>query len=184
MTSNPPKLELALIEGHAKNYRAARDLLADRVHQLQGQIDALRRQADPLIRSALQAAKAAESELSASIQAAPQLFRKPRTHVFHGVRVGIEKGKGALVIEDEAKTIRLIRKTFDEEQADLLIKVTERVVKKAASGLAANDLKRLGMHITTAVDAVVVRPTDSELDKMLDALLKADRTEVEEEADA
>ena len=63
MTTNPPALSLGDIEGRARNYRGARDLLGDRVRQLQDTIDQARRQAEPLIRSALQTAKAAEAEL-------------------------------------------------------------------------------------------------------------------------
>lgn len=178
MTGNPPQMTLGDIENRAKNYRSARDLLGDRVRKLEDDMEQLRRQAEPMIRSALQAAKAAESELVSGIECAPGLFKKPRTHVFHGVRVGIEKGKGKLEIADEEKTIRLIRKLLPEEQAELLIKVTERVVKKSAQSLTSAELKKLGMEISAASDAVVVRPVDSELDKMLDALLKAESKEV------
>lgn len=180
MTSNPPSFTISDIEAQAKNYRSARDLLADRVRQLEAQMQQLRRSADPLIRSALQAAKAAEAELSASIAASPALFKRPRTLVFHGVRVGIEKSKGRVVMADEAKTLQLIRKHLDADQAELLIKTTERVVKSAATGLAASDLKRIGVELVDTGDVVVVRPVDSELDKMLDALLKSGDVAVDE----
>lgn len=179
MTSNPPQHSLAGIEGHTKNYRNARDLLADRVRQLQEQMDQARRTAEPLIRSALQTAKAAEAELVSAIAASPGLFKRPKTVVFHGVKVGFEKGKGKVSIADPAKTISLIRRHLDEEQAELLIKTKESVVKSAAQNLAASDLKRIGIELTDTGELVVVRPVDSELDKALDALLKAETTEAD-----
>lgn len=181
MTSNPPSFTLIDIEARAKNYRSARDLLGDRVRQLQGHLARARREAEPVIRSALQLAKAAEAELVAGIAASPALFKRPKTVVFHGVKLGFEKAKGKVLISDEAKTLSLIRKHFDEDQADLLIKVKESVVKSACGNIAASDLQRVGIEITDTGEMVIVRPVDSELDKMLDALLKADATPAEAE---
>lgn len=181
MTGNPPSFSLLDIEGRAKQYRSSRDLLGERVRQLQDQLDQARRAAEPVIRSALQLAKAAEAELVSAIAASPALFKRPKTVVFHGVKLGFEKGKGKVVIADKDKTISLIRKHLDEDQAELLIKVKESVVKSAAQQLAASDLKRIGIEISDTGEIVVVRPVDSELDKMLDALLKAEDTTAESE---
>lgn len=181
MTSNPPGLTLLDIEARAKNYRSARDLLGDRVRQLQDLIEQMRRAAEPLIRTALQTAKAAEAELVSGIAASPALFKRPKTVVFHGVKIGFEKAKGKVLIADEAKTIGLIRKHFDADQADLLIRVKESVVKGACADIVASDLKRVGIEIGDTGETVVVRPVDSELDKMLDALLKSDTTSAEPE---
>ncbi|MGQ0530114.1 MAG: hypothetical protein ACT4PG_09920 [Panacagrimonas sp.] len=181
MTSNPPAFTLGDIESRSKNYRSARDLLGDRVRQLQDQMDAARRAAEPLIRSALQAAKAAEAELVSGIAASPALFKRPKTLVFHGVRVGFLKGKGRVVMADEAKTISLIRKHFDPDQADLLIRVRESVAKAALGEIATADLKRIGVEITDAGEQVLVQPVDSELDRMLAVLLKAEAVEAQQD---
>jgi hypothetical protein len=180
MTGNPPSFTLADIEGCAKNYRQGRDLLASRVQQLQKQMDQLRRQAEPLIRSALQATKAAENELTSAIACSPTLFKRPKTVVFHGVKVGFEKGKGKVTIADKDKTVALIKKYLSEEQQELLIKVTEKPIKSAIASLPVSDLKRIGAEVTDTGEIVVVRPVDSELDKALDALLKADSVEAQE----
>lgn len=183
MTSNPPTMSLGDIELRTKNYAGARDLLGNRVRQLQDEMDAARRKAEPLIKSALAAAKAAESELSAAILQNPQHFKRPRTFVFHGVRVGIEKRAGKVVIADPAKTITLIRKHFSDDQIELLIKVKETPIKKAIAALPANDLKRIAVDLGESGDAVLIKPVDDELEKMLKALLKTDAAEVEEDAD-
>lgn len=166
------------IETRTKNYAQARSLLADRVQQLQDEIEAAKRKAMPLIRSALATAKAAESELQAGVLAAPQLFKRPRTQVFHGIKVGIEKGKGVVRITDADRTIVLIRKHLPD-QAELLIKTSESPLKTAIAQLPAADVKRIGVEIVEAGDQVVIRPVDGELDKMLSVLLKADDVDVE-----
>jgi len=175
MTSNPPSVTLSLsdIEGKAKNYSSARDLLADRLGQLNDEIDAAKRKAMPLLRLALQAAKAAEAELTNAIQLNPQHFKRPKSQVFHGIKVGFEKGKGKTVIADEDRTVKLIRKLFPD-QFDILVQTTEKPVKDAISQLPACDLKKIGVEVQEATDKVLIRPVDGELDKMLKALLKAD----------
>lgn len=182
MTQARTSLSLADIEGKAKNYRTSRDLLGDRVRQLTDQLDAAKRAAEPLIRLALQAAKAAESELSAAIADNVQLFKKPKTQIFHAVKVGIEKGKGKVEIADIEVTLRLIEKHL-APQAELLIKTKKTPIKSAIQGLTGAELKKIGVSVTEAGDQVVIRPVDSELDKMLDALLKTETTSVEDGED-
>lgn len=183
MTSNPQTLSLGDIEQRAKHYRGARDLLASRVQQLTDAMEHLRRDAEPLIRSALQTAKAAELELQQGITFAPQHFKKPKTYIFHGIKVGYEKGKGKLTIDDPDKTVSLIRKLYDKEQQELLIKVTEKPVKKAVAQLEAKDLKRIGVNLSDAGEQVVIRPVDSELEKALDALMKTNVHQAQGEDD-
>jgi hypothetical protein len=182
MTTSIAPISLADIEARTKNYADARALLGTRLQQLQDRIEAMRREAMPLIRSALATAKAAEAELSAGISAGPGLFKRPRTYVFHGVRVGIEKGKGVVRIEDPARTVQLIRRHLGAEEAELLVKVSETPIKSALANLPASDLKRVGVEIVDSGDQVVIRPVDSELDKMLNALLEADEMQIEESA--
>ncbi len=58
------------------------------------------------------------------------------------------------------------------EQADVLIKLKETPVKDALAQLSAAELKKLGVTVSEAGDQVVVKPVDSEVDKMVDALMK------------
>lgn len=170
------------IESRTKNYRAARDLLADRLRQLDEQYTAAKHAAMPLIRSALAAAKAAESELTAGIESNPGLFKKPRTVVFHGVKVGIEKGKGQVQITDPERCVDLIRKHLGEDQFELLVQTRHTPIKTAIAQLPASDLKRIGAQIVECGDQVVIRPVDSELDKALDALLRSEPHELDQAA--
>jgi hypothetical protein len=180
LSSLHPEQNMTLheIETRTRNYRSARDLLGERLHQLETEIESAKRRAMPVIRSALAVAKAAENELQAAISESPELFKKPRTQVFHGVKVGIEKGKGQVVIEDARRTVELIHRHLND-QAELLIKTTETPIKTAIAQLSGAEMKRIGCHVSEAVDSVVIRPVDSELDKLLSALLKADEVTLE-----
>lgn len=183
MTGNPPSYTLAEIEAITKNYAMSRELLSSRVKQAQDRMEQVLKDADPLIRSALKTAKAAEAELQAAIVTSKALFNRPKTHVFHGVKVGFEKGKGKMTIADAPKTIELIRELFDKAKQKLLIKVKETPVKKALAQLTVAELKSIGVDTEGAGDQVVVRPVDSELDKALAALLKTEVVKAEGDDD-
>lgn len=180
MIQKTTQVTLAGIEARTKDYRSARDTMGKRVQSLQDEIAAATRKWEPQIRKSLLEVKAAESELSAAVAANPGLFARPRSHTFHGVRVGIEKGKGKVTIIEKDRTVELIRKHM-EDQFDLLVKTTHKPIKKAIEQLDAKDLKRIGVAVEDAGDQVVIRPVDSELDKMLNALLKTDPESIEED---
>lgn len=171
------------IEEKTRRYADARDLLAARVQLLHEEIEAARRKAMPAIRKALAAAAEAHDQLHAAVDAAPGLFQRPKTITFAGIRVGFTKQRGKVVIEDEEAVIARIRKLLPEEQAELLIRRREAVHKPAVYDLTAGDLKRLGITVTDDEDAVVIKPVDSEVDKLVAALL-AEAEQVETEAAA
>lgn len=163
---------LETITKHAEVHAQARSLLSERVTALTDAQAALKREHLPGIKRAL--ARAAETELSlrALVEAHPECFTRPRTRVFSGIKVGYAKGKGALHFDDADAVVARIKKHLPD-QADVLISTKETPVKDALAQLNAVDLKKLGVTITTADDRSVVRPVDSETDKMVDALLKA-----------
>ena len=161
---------LADIEIAAKVYAEARRDLTEKVTALHDEIEALKRQRMPVIRRRIQAATEAREELAALVDSSRTLFEKPRTRTFHDVKVGLAKARGKVSWEDAKAVIARIRKQLPD-QADLLIKVTETLRKKALSDLPVADVKRLGVTVAEAGDEVVVKATDTEIDKMVDALL-------------
>jgi hypothetical protein len=85
----------------------------------------------PRIRTQVAHAKMLHAQLKASIEAHPELFEKPRTVTFHGVKVGFAKGKGKVTFQHDAdKVIALIEKHLPD-QAELLV-ITERKPNKDA----------------------------------------------------
>ena len=150
---------LTKIEQLTKAYADAHDTLTERVDTLQAELEAVRRQHMAGIRSAVRSAKTSKDKLSAIIEANPQEFKKPRTQIISGIRVGFKKGKGKLIISNEEKSIARVRKHMQDE-ADILIKTTETLIKKALDNLSVIQLRLLGITVEDASDQVVIKPTD------------------------
>ena len=171
---------LADIEVKTKEYADAREVLAQRMIALNDELASLKARRLNGIKTALAAAAELEADLKAAIEAAPAAFEKPRTQIFHGIKVGYRKGTGKVTFEDADQVVKLIRKHFPE-QADLLIKVEETPIKKAIGDLAASDVKKIGCSIEDAADAVEIKPVDGAVEKMVNALLKEAASEAEGE---
>lgn len=173
--------ELDTISKQADSFAQARQLLAERVAALNDGMTALRRQHMGGIKRALNKAAEAESELRELVKNHPAVFAKPKTRIFSGVKVGFQKGKGVMTIPDAAAVVARIKKHLPD-RADILIATKETPVKDALAQLDGADLKKLGISINSAGDQVVVKPVDSEVDKLVDALLK-DAVDVEAEVE-
>jgi hypothetical protein len=172
--------QLTDIERRAKAFADARAEVAGIVSLLNEGIEALKRDNMPSLKRAIARAAEKHDNLKGLIDANPQLFVRPRTVVFHGVKVGYGKGKGGITFEDGAQVVKLIKKHLPD-QAEVLIITKESPAKDALAQLSATDLKKIGCSVVNAGDAVVIKPTDSEVDKLVDTLLKG-ATEAEAEA--
>lgn len=169
------------IERAALAYADARTLLASHVQTLNDEIEKAKRTRISLIRRAVARAAEKQADLQALIADSRALFAKPKTRVLHGVKVGYAKQPGALEIADEEATLARIKKLFadDEDMLQQLIKTTEKPIKDALGELSGEKLKKLGVTVTNDTEKVVIKPADSEVDKIVDALLKG-ATEGEE----
>lgn len=159
------------ISKRASVYSDARQLLTEKVTAFNDGLAALRKDHIPGVKKAVARAAEAEAALRALIEANPDCFTKPKTQVFSGVKVGYQKGKGTISFEDADSVVARIKKHLPD-QADVLIKQKETPVKDALAQLSAADLKKIGVTVSEAGDQVVIKPVDSEVDKMVDALLK------------
>ena len=171
---------LVEIEAQARRLADARAPLAENLQQLNDETEALKRACLPAIKRGVAKAAEASGQLLALIDSAPELFVKPKSVIFHGLRLGYRKESGKLEWDDPDRVVELIRKHY-EEQFDALVKTTYRPVKDALEQLPAADLKRLGVRVGEDGEVVFVKPVDSTVDKMIDALLK-DATEQATEA--
>lgn len=167
---------LGEIEVLTKDYSESYSKLSDKVRDLNDEIDAAKRKHMRYIKSYAEDALEKKSKLSNAIDASKDLFDKPKSIVIHGMKIGFQKGKGKIVIPDEEKTILLIKKNLPE-QADILIKSEEKLVKPALNNLTAGDLKKVGLNLVESTDEVLIKPTGSDIDKIVSALLKEDPKE-------
>lgn len=159
------------IERRTKLLADARAALADIVTQLNDGIEALKRDHMRALKAAVARVAERHEELKALIEEAPDLFVKPRTVVFHGIKIGYQKGTGKLEFDDPDRVVALIKKHFPE-QAEALILTTERPAKEALEQMSAADLKKLSIVVEGTADRVVIKHTDSTVDKLVKALIK------------
>lgn len=148
-----------------KRYADARDVLAGYVSTLEEKIAAAKR--------AVARAAEREAELRAAVTAAPHLFEKPKTVELHGIKVGFRKGSGGIDWASDDEVVARIRKHFSAPEADLLIRTTEKPIAKALGELDVATLKKLGCTVEDTGDVVVIKATDSEIEKAVNALLKS-----------
>lgn len=172
MSTETPKemTSLADIEKATRQFADSRNSLAGLVRELNDTLNAAKARFLPAIRRAVAKTAERRSELSALVEGVPTLFVKPRTVVFHGVKVGLEKGKGSIEFDEPEQVVARIKKLYGEDT--VLIRVKEEPNKKAIEELPAGDLKRIGCRIVECGDLVVIKPVDGEVDKVVNALLK------------
>ncbi|MFA5161185.1 MAG: host-nuclease inhibitor Gam family protein [Elusimicrobiales bacterium] len=163
-------MSLSEIESLVKQYADRRARVTERLRQYEAGVAALKKEHLPGIKQAAVSASEKETELRAAIEASPALFEQPRSLTMHGIKFGFQKQKGSIRYEDEDKVISLVRK-YLPEQADSLIKSEERLLKTALSNLTAAELKKLGVEVKESGDAVLVKSVDSDIDKLVNALL-------------
>lgn len=174
-------LSLTDIETLTRKYDAARTDLNSLVSALQEEMEAARREALPRLRKLVARTAESHAALKAGIEAAPALFVKPKTLVISGIKVGFVKQPGRLDIADPDKVVALIEKHLPDLE-DTLVSVKKTPVKKALEQLSAAELKKLGVSVTEDTDAVVIKPVDDNVDKLVLALLKECAAELSEPA--
>lgn len=160
------------IERKTARYAQERAALAETMRKLHVAIQALKLDRRAAIMRHVERASNAEAELRAAIAAVPELFERPRSRILHGIRVGFQKGKGKIEFADPDRVVALIRKHMPDS-FDVLVKTTEKPIKDALAGLTAAELKKLGVTVEEAGDRPLIKPADSEVDRLVAALLDA-----------
>lgn len=170
------------IETKAKFLAAARNSISDIVADMNQEIEEIKRAYMHDLKQAVARAAHHQEDLRAAIEAAPELFIKPRTQVFHGIKVGLREGAGAIDWTDDERTSDLIQKHFPELFA-VLVKTTRKPQARALRlHLSPGDLRKVEVFAQPEGDVVVIKPTDSEVDKVVNALLKGAVDEVQKAA--
>lgn len=165
---------LADIEHKARKASEARAELRGLVTQLEEETRALRRAYQRQLMRLTETAATAEGVLLGLVEDAPELFSKPRSVILHGIKCGYQKGRGELVFDDANKVVSLIQKHLPE-QMDVLVKTTYAPVKTALAQLSVAELKRIGVQVVETGDIAFIKPMDSEIDKLVSALMDSFR---------
>ncbi len=173
-----------------KQYHAAEDALAEAIRRMEDEIADVTRRHMRGIKLRYEKAKEAYDDLRIEIVSAPDIFTKPKTRTINGVTVGFAKDKGKVIIDNEETTIKLIYKHFSEEEAEKLIKITRKPIKKALANLTGAELKKIGVNVEKTGDKVVIALAASDTEKLIAAFRKkymedargGDEDEIEEAA--
>ncbi|MDX2350638.1 MAG: host-nuclease inhibitor Gam family protein [Porticoccus sp.] len=165
-------MSLSKIEKLSEKYSAAANAINARVAELNQEIEELTLAANKELKRMVSSCQKARDNLHQTITDHPELFIKPRTLVFSGIKVGFAKGKDTLEA-DEEKTCALITKKLPDQKG-VLIKVTEKLVDSAIKNLDAKQLRSIGVKLIEGKDQVVLKPTDSAVNKAVSAHLNQD----------
>lgn len=171
---------MAEIETAAYDLSKTRDQLSDIVSELQQKIEQLQRSKASQIKRLVEEMAQRHNHLHNMIDGSRAAFKQPRTQVFHGIKVGLKKGRGGIDFDDEQKVVSLIKKHFPKQQ-DVLIRTIEEPNIKAIEELAIDELKRIGCTVTGTEDVILIKPVDGLVEKFVNALLKSLSIEAETE---
>lgn len=165
-------MTLPEIDTLTRAFADAHGELADLVSQLNDEIERAKRKRLPELKRLVARAAERHDALKTGLESSADLFIKPRTYILHGIKVGFAKGKGGITFSDADRVVELIHKHYDAARATLFLRSYEKPDKDALEKLTAAELKKIGCEIADAGDKVVIKPTDSEVDKIVSALLK------------
>lgn len=169
-TATQSQITIAQIDDLAKKYAKARGVVSERLGELNKEVQAAQRRHVGGIKAAAAEAQDIGAKLRAAVEAAPELFVRPKTYTLHGVTVGYRKGTGKIDWDDDGKVVALIRKHLPE-QAEVLVITEERPSADALKNLDTRDLARIGVRIESTGDFVVVKTADSAIDKLVAKIL-------------
>jgi len=166
-------LTLDNIMALARVYASSRDAMEEVLDDIRDRRRQAVRSRMRALRNRVAECASAKEALRAAVEAAPELFAKPRTQTADGVKFGWRKQSGAIEIADEKKVVERIRKKLPDRVASL-VKVKETVDKTALRKLKAADLAKLGLSIADPVDEVTITVPSTDIDKLVNALLEED----------
>lgn len=166
------KTEMEIIFEAAEVYSEASEALADLSRDIQAGLDAVKASFASDLKTRLSKVLKARSVLELKVLAHPELFDKPRTKTHEGVKFGITKGKGTLVLPKEKTLLKRMESKFPVE-FDELPRNPKVPGKSYFADWTDKDLRALGITIRGANDSVTIGLVQSETEERVEALLEA-----------
>lgn len=181
--------KLDFIRGAAKALSRARAVLSARVSRLKAVIETANRKHLPGIREAVGSVADCHANLKATLTAAPDLFKEPRSITEAGIKCGYQAHEASIELPKKAKDkealVLAIKQVFSPAEIKTLglIRTVEvPVAEKLLAHCTERQFERLGLAYTPAGDHILIKPADSAVDKIVGQLLKAADDEEEEQA--
>jgi phage host-nuclease inhibitor protein Gam len=158
------------IEQLCGRFAAQRKVLAQKMAKLDQELSRVKRRYVTDIKHHASMVAETEADLAAAIEAAPEFFEKPKTKIIHGIKVGFRKGTGKLDWEDDAQILARLKKRFGADADDYII-TTEKPSRDALKCLDEAVLGKLGVVIVDADEQVVVKPVETEIEKLVKTIM-------------
>ncbi len=162
---------LSEIEAQAKKYSEANNELAGVIEDMETEINRVKNDYLKKLQPLADTVSIEKSLLKVMIDESRLIFVKPKTYVFHGVKVGLQNSKGGIKVLDEAKTIELIKKNMPDI-AENMVKTSESLIKESLKLLSEIDLLKINCQKTPSVETVLIKSNRDEVEKFIDAMIK------------
>ena len=159
------------IELLTKDYASAFDTLTKLKAQLSADAENMRLKYRDQFKTASESVARLNDELIEAIKDAPELFIKPQTQTFNGIKVGFRKAQDELVYKvSEEMVIKLIEKEL-EDKADVLIDTKKSLVVSAVKNLEPDELKKIKCTIEQNDLIPLIKTADNAVDGFIKKLI-------------
>lgn len=170
MNSKAPA-EITTIDALARQYADAQMALDGLTNDLRVRIDQVVRSHWPELRRSTTRAAERYEALLAVVTDSRAAFEKPKTKILHGIRVGYRKAQDTIQVLNADNTVALIEKHLPDQQ-DVLISTTKKPVVGGLVQLDDAQLKLIGCKRVPGADEPIAAMAETELDKVVQALMK------------
>lgn len=166
------QVTFASLETASHDYDAEATILEDQVAALETDLEAVKQKHLPALKRQAAVVARREAELYSLIESAPGLFIKPRTVVFHGVKIGYTLSNGRLEWDCEDATLLARIKTQFGRSAGQYLHTKEVPNKDTLKDVDAATLKKLGLRIDGAGDVVILKRVAGDVEKLIEKLIE------------
>jgi hypothetical protein len=162
---------LSEIEAQTKKFAEANNQLASVIDEMETEINRIKKDYLKRLQPLADAVSIEKALLKVMIDESRLIFVKPKTYVFHGVKVGLQNSKGTIKVIDETKTIELIKKNMPDI-AENMVKTSESLIKESLKLLSVSELVKINCHKTKSIEQVLIKSNRDEVEKFIDAMIK------------
>jgi phage host-nuclease inhibitor protein Gam len=158
------------LDSQAGEFDSESSKLEQMIADLEADLETVKRKHLTLLKRQAGVVANREAALIAAIEAAPELFKKPRTLMMHGVKLGYTTSQGRVEFEDADQVVKLIRRYY----ADLLdefVRTKEEPSKDALRRLTEPELAKICCRIEGAGDVVVLKRVAGDIEKLISRLI-------------
>lgn len=159
------------VEAQTKRFAKAHKKLEAALAKLNAQIQKAKKKHYADLETLAGVAGIEKGRLATLITLCAELFKEPRTQVFHSVKVGLRQEALTVGVPDEKATIDAIRKEFPARFKEL-VDTVESVKVSALKTLNDEDLAKVHAVRLGGNDTIVIKPAGSDVDKAIAAILK------------